>query len=73
MRLRKKSPLERVLKTVGDSLEAVSDVKPGVPDMSSGGARKAGLIAAASAVALTAGSAGISSLRRRRESAHGDS
>jgi hypothetical protein len=66
MRLRRKSPLERMLDTVGDSLEAVTDVGARLPRVTSGTARKAGVIAA-SLAGLTAGSAGISSLRRRGE------
>jgi hypothetical protein len=73
MRLRKKSPLQRVMRTLGDSLDAASDARPSVPDLSSGKALRAGLIAAVSAVGLTAGSAGISSLRRRSEGARGGS
>ena len=73
MRLRKKSPLERLLRTLGDSLDTATDTKLSVPDVSSSKARRAGLIAAASAVGLTAGSAGISSLRRRGEAGRGDS
>ena len=73
MRLRKKSPVERILRTVGDSLDAVTDAKLSVPDVSSSKSRRAGLIAAVSAVGLTAGSAGISSLRRRTEAGRDDS
>jgi hypothetical protein len=73
MRLTKKSPLERILQTVGNSLDVATDAKLSVPDMSSSKARRAGLIAAVSAVGLTAGSAGISSLRRRTEAGRDDS
>jgi hypothetical protein len=73
MRLKKKNPLERMLRTLGNSLDAATDAKLSVPDVGSRKARRAGLIAAASAVGLTAGSAGISSLRRRSEAARGDS
>ena len=73
MRLRKKSPLERMLQTLGDALDAATDAKLSAPDVSSSKTRRAGLIAAASAVGLTAGSAGISSLRRRSGSARGAS
>jgi hypothetical protein len=65
--------LQRVMRTLGDSLDAASDARPSVPDLSSGKALRAGLIAAVSAVGLTAGSAGISSLRRRSEGARGGS
>ena len=73
MRLRKKSRMERILQTLGDSLDAATDAKVSVPAVSSSKTRRAGLIAAVSAVGLTAGSAGISSLRRRSESARDDS
>jgi len=73
MRLTKKSPLERILQTVGNSLDVATDAKLSVPDMSSSKARRAGLIAAVSAVGLTVGSAGISSLRRRTEAGRDDS
>jgi hypothetical protein len=73
MRLRKKSRVDRILQTLGDSLDAATDAKVSVPDVSSSKARRAGLIAAVSAVGLTAGSAGISSLRRRGETARDDS
>jgi hypothetical protein len=73
MQLRKKSPLQRMLGTLSASLDAATDAKLSVPDVSSGKARRAGLIAAVSAVGLTAGSAGISSLRRRSEAARDDS
>jgi hypothetical protein len=73
MRLRKKSRMERMLQTLGDSLDTVTDAKLSVPDVSSSKTRRAGLIAAVSAVGLTAGSAGISSLRRRSGSARDDS
>ena len=73
MRLRKKSWTERMVQTLGDSLDAATDAKLSAPDMSSSKTRRAGLIAAVSAIGLTAGSAGISSLRRRSESARGAS
>jgi hypothetical protein len=73
MRFRRKSPLQRVLDTVSDSLDVASGAKLSMPHASLGKGRKAGLIAAASAVGLTAGSAGISSLRRRSEGARDDS
>jgi hypothetical protein len=73
MRLRKKSPLERIVRTLGDSLDAATDAKLSVPDVGSSKARRTGLIAAVSAVGLTAGSAAISSLRRRSEAERDDS
>jgi len=89
--LNRKSKLERLLETVGDSLDpanvlkgALSDglgsgnpLQDGMPTgkslravMPRGRTLKAGLIAGGVA-GLTAGSAGISSLRRRREGAAG--
>ena len=77
----RKSKFERLLETVNDSLEAVTGVaaaggagsgralKDALPKDK---ARKAGLIAGGVA-GLTAGSAGISSLRRRLEGARDDS
>jgi hypothetical protein len=76
----RKSRLQRFLETVNDSLEALS---PGAAGGVGSGkalkdvvpkdkARKAGLIAGGLA-GLTAGSAGISSLRRRMEGARDDS
>ena len=55
----RKSQLERLLESLGDSLD--------VPSVDSGKATKAGLIAAGGLAGLTAASAGISSLRRRTE------
>ena len=67
---RKRSALRRALDTVSDSLDAVSDVRPRIPGGRSSTARKAGLLAAAGAVGLTAGSAGVSSVRRRAASSN---
>ncbi len=77
----RKSKVERLLETVNDSLETVAglaaassvgsgkSLKDALPKDK---ARKAGLIAGGVA-GLTAGSAGISSLRRRLEGARNDS
>ena len=65
--LTRKSRLQRLRKTVKDSLEMPSGIKSGMPEVGSGKALKTGLIAAAGLAALTAGSAGISSLRRQKE------
>lgn len=62
----RKSELERLLDIVNDSLDALSG------GLRRGKIRKAGLIAGGLA-GLTAGSAGISSLRRRTEGARDDS
>ena len=68
--LNRKSKLERLLETVGDSLGSASALTGALPEMPRGRALKAGLVAGGLA-GLTAGSAGISSLRRRREGAAG--
>jgi hypothetical protein len=68
----RKSQLQRVLESIGDSLDVPSGIKK-LPDGGSGKALKAGLIAAGGLAGLTAGSAGISSLRRQREGARDDS
>jgi hypothetical protein len=69
----RKGTLQRFLDTVNDSLDVPSGVKSSLADVGSGKALKAGLIAAGGLAGLTAGSAGISSLRRRREGARDDS
>jgi hypothetical protein len=67
----RKSQLQRVVESVGDSLDVPKGVKK-LPSGGSGKAIKGGLIATGGLAALTAASAGISSLRRRGEGA-GDS
>jgi hypothetical protein len=62
----RKSQRERLLETGKDSLDSLSG------SMTKGKMLKAGVVAGGLAV-LTAGSAGISSLRRRTEGARGDS
>lgn len=64
-----KGPGQRLVDTVSHSLGK----KPAILNLGSTNARKAGLIAAGSFAGLTAGSAGISSLRRRSERARDDS
>jgi hypothetical protein len=64
--LSRKTRLQRLRKTVNNSLEMPSGIKSGMPEVGSGKALKTGLIAAGGLAALTAGSAGISSLRQRR-------
>jgi hypothetical protein len=87
--LNRKSQLQRLLDTLTDSLDAPSGMRLGLPSgirsglpnrikldlpsVDSGKALKAGLIAAGGLAGLTAGSAGISSLRRRTEGARDDS
>ena len=79
----RKSQLQRLLENVNDSLDALSAIKFDTPSGGGAGkalkaalptdkARKAGWIAGGLA-GLTAGSAGISSLRRRKEGARDDS
>jgi hypothetical protein len=79
----RKSQLQRLLETVNDSLDTASGIRSSLPGGIGSGktlkdavprdkAVKAGVIAGGLA-ALTAGSAGISSLRRRQEGARGDS
>jgi hypothetical protein len=80
--LNRKSQLQRLLENVNDSLDALSGIKFDTPSGGAGKAlkaalpkdkaRKAGWIAGGLA-GLTAGSAGISSLRRRQEGARDDS
>ena len=79
----RKSQLQRLLENVNDSLDALSAIKFDTPSGGGAGralsaalpkdkARMAGWIAGGLA-GLTAGSAGISSLRRRKEGARDDS
>jgi hypothetical protein len=63
-----KSTSRRLVDTVTGSLGA-----PKVKGLGSGKARKTGLIVAGSVAGLTAGSAGISSLRRRSQGTNEDS
>ena len=70
---KRKSPVERFLDTVSDSLDALDSVKPNLPRGGSGKAVKASLLTAGGLAGLTAASAGISSLRRRSEGADDDS
>jgi|GEM_PF-2051088 len=67
--LNRKNHVRRLLDTVNDSLESPSTLTSGP----SAKAVKASLIAAGGLAGLTAGSAGISSLRRKREGARDDS
>jgi hypothetical protein len=73
LRLRRKSTAQRVLDAVQHPADAARAVSSGLPDVTTGKAVKTGLIAAGSAAGLTAGSAAISSLRRRADRARGDS
>jgi hypothetical protein len=69
----RKSRLDHLLESLADSLDVPSGVKSGLPSLGSNKAAKTGLIAAGGLAGLTAASAGISSLRRRREGTRDDS
>ena len=69
----RKSQLQRLMDTVKDSLDVPSGMKFDLPGGGSGKAVKMGLMAAGGLAGLTAGSAGISSLRRHREGVSDDS
>lgn len=68
----RKNHVQRFIDEVTHPLEWTSGLKASLPSVGSDNARKAGLIAGAVA-GITAGSAGISSLRRRTEGARDDS
>jgi hypothetical protein len=71
---KRKSRLQRLLATVEDSFAAPIAKRLRLPARPSGKTAKAGLVAAGGLTGLTAGSAGISSLRRARsEEAEDDS
>jgi hypothetical protein len=61
----RKSQQDRLLESVSDSLDGLSD------GLAKSKARKAGLIAVVGFAGLTAASAGISSLRRREDEGEG--
>ena len=69
----KKSRLQRLRQTANKSLDVPSAIKSGLPQLGSGKAMKAGLIAAGGLAGLTAASARISSLRRHSEATQDDS
>jgi hypothetical protein len=69
----RKSRLDHLLESLSDSLDVPSGVKSSLPSVGSNKAAKTGLIAAGGLAGLTAASAGISSLRRRREGTRDDS
>jgi hypothetical protein len=68
--LNRKSRSEQLLETV---TKLPSQIKAVIPDVASSKAAKAGLITAGGLAGLTAGGAGLSSLRRHREEASDDS
>ena len=77
----KKSKFQRALDAVTDSLDGVNSIERGLTGMTSRKELKAinpqtartAAVIAGTAAGLTAGSAGISSYRRRREEASDDS
>jgi hypothetical protein len=68
----RKSQLRRFVDQVNDSLDVRGGLTSRLPGVGTDGARKAGLVAGTLA-GLTAGSAGISLLRRRTEGARDNS
>jgi hypothetical protein len=71
--LNRRSRPQRALETVKSSLHVPSGVKSSLSSVGSSKAMKAGLITVGGLAGLTAGSAGLSSLRRRSEGANDDS
>jgi hypothetical protein len=69
----RKSPLERLLDSLDDSLGAAGDLTSSMPRRIGSDKAKAGLIAAGGLAGLTAASAAVSSLRRRIEGPQDDS
>ena len=65
--LNRKTPLQRFLDSVNDTLDVPDGLRFDLPRGGPGKALKAGLIAVGGLAGLTAGSAGISSLRRHKE------
>jgi hypothetical protein len=63
--LNRKTPLQRFLDSVNDTLDVPDGLRFDLPGGGPGRALKAGLIAVGGLAGLTAGSAGISSLRQR--------
>jgi hypothetical protein len=61
----RKTPLQRFVDGVSDALDVPDGLRFDLPGGSSGRALKAGLIAVGGLAGLTAGSAGISSLRHK--------
>jgi hypothetical protein len=65
--LKRKSAPQRLVESVEDAISKPMGRKVKLPDPPSGKAARVGLLAVGGAMGLTAGSAGISSLRRRAE------
>jgi hypothetical protein len=70
---KKESRLQRLIRPVSDSLERPLDVMSSMPRKVSPKARNSGLAAAGGLVGLTAGSAAVSSLRRRSKGSRNNS
>ena len=68
----RKSQFQRMIETVADSLDLPAEIKR-LPGPGSSKAVRTALLTAGGIAGLTAGSAGISSLRRRKEGARDDS
>lgn len=68
----RKSKRQRLFDTFGDALDVPSGIKSSLSGVGSDGVRKAGWFAGA-LTGLTAGSVGISALRRRSEGVRDDS
>ena len=71
--LNRKTRLQRFLDSVNDTLDVPDGLRFDLPEGGPGKALKAGLIAVGGLAGLTAGSAGISSLRHHQEGARDDS
>jgi hypothetical protein len=71
--LNRKTPLQQFLDSVSDTLDVPDGLRFDIPGGRPGKAVKAGLLAIGGLAGLTAGSAGISSLRHQREGARDDS
>ena len=71
--LNRKTPLQRFLDSVNDTLDVPDGLRFDLPGGGPGKALKVGLIAVSGLAGLTAGSAGISSLRHHKEGARDDS
>jgi hypothetical protein len=69
----RKSPLERLLGSLDESLGAAADLPSSLPRSISSNKTRAGLIAAGGVAGLTAASSGISALRRRLVGPQGNS
>jgi hypothetical protein len=69
----RKSAPQRLVESVEDAISKPIGRKVKLPDPPSGKAMRTGLLALAGAMGLTAGSAGVSSLRRRAEGPKGGS